>query len=98
MADIDSYSKSSYTGNPGDFIHMYLILHILVIPVEVTTSQFSLPKAPSLNPPGSERFPANWTGFSFQIYSTSLLAQPSAVGIAKLTDKQNYKILTIMKG
>ena len=47
------------------------------LPVEVTTSQFSLPKAPSLNPPGRERLLASWTGLSFQIYSTSLFAQPS---------------------
>ena len=51
-----------------------------LLPVAVTTSQYSLPKAPSLKPPGSERLPASCTGFSFQTYSTSLLAQPSEVG------------------
>ena len=51
---------------------------IIFLPVAVTTSQYSLPNAPNLNPPGRDKLFASWTGLpSFHTYSTSDLAQPS---------------------
>ena len=47
-------------------------------PVAVITSQYWLPKAPSLKPPGKVRLGASCTGLlSFHTYTRSFFVQPS---------------------
>ena len=57
------------------------------------TSQYWLPKPPSLKPPGRERLPGIWTGLtSYQEYTRSFLVQPSEQnGITSLLSGSKVK-------
>ena len=68
---------------------------ITFLPVAVTTSQYSLPNAPNLNPPGSDKLFASWTGLpSFHTYSTSDLAHPSKIYTSFILAPHNQSVPT----